>query len=45
MDNNVVIAYIGLGSNIGQRENNLDRAIDLLHHTEGIRSRACFSLL
>ncbi len=36
MANSGVISYIALGSNIGEREENLDTAIDLLHHAESI---------
>jgi len=33
---NSVTAYIGLGSNIGEREKNLNTAIDMLNETPGI---------
>ncbi len=33
----VVTAYLGLGSNLGDRLTQLKQAMDLLHHTSGIR--------
>lgn len=37
MGNNSVTAYIGLGSNIGDREKNLDSAIDMLRETPCVK--------
>ncbi|SMO80607.1 2-amino-4-hydroxy-6-hydroxymethyldihydropteridine diphosphokinase [Melghirimyces algeriensis] len=31
-----IIAYIGLGSNLGRRMANLEEAVDRLHHREGV---------
>jgi 2-amino-4-hydroxy-6-hydroxymethyldihydropteridine diphosphokinase len=40
-----VIAYIALGANLGDRRANIERAIDLLRATAGIRVRKVSSLL
>lgn len=40
-----VEAYIGLGSNLGDRHQNIQRAVDLLRQAEGIRVRQISSLL
>lgn len=37
MSGSHVTAYIGLGSNIGNRDENLNRAVDMLRNAEGIR--------
>ena len=37
MSGNQVTVYIGLGSNIGNREENLSRAVDMLGNIAGIR--------
>ncbi len=40
MSDNFVTAYIGLGSNIGNREENLTKALEMLRSTAGIRVTA-----
>lgn len=40
MNDNFVTAYIGLGSNIGNREENLTKALEMLRSTAGIRVSA-----
>lgn len=39
-----VTAYLGLGSNLGQREDNLARAADLLGSSHQVRVQRCSSL-
>jgi 2-amino-4-hydroxy-6-hydroxymethyldihydropteridine diphosphokinase/dihydroneopterin aldolase/2-amino-4-hydroxy-6-hydroxymethyldihydropteridine diphosphokinase len=43
MNGNQVISYIGLGSNIGDRKANLDRAIDMFRELNGIEVTAVSS--
>ncbi|HEX2926038.1 MAG TPA: 2-amino-4-hydroxy-6-hydroxymethyldihydropteridine diphosphokinase [Ruminiclostridium sp.] len=43
MDNKEVTAYIGLGSNLGDRESRLNRAIELLAQAEGVKVTAASS--
>lgn len=40
MSVNKIIAYIGIGSNVGDRQANLDGAVDMLRHTKGIEVKA-----
>ena len=37
MSGKAVAAYLGLGSNLGNREENLNHAVDMLRNTAGIR--------
>jgi len=37
MSGNLVTAYIGLGSNLGDREEHLNRAVGMLENTSGVR--------
>ena len=45
MNGSGIIAYIGIGSNIGERSNNLDCAIEMLNLTNGIEVTAVSSYI
>jgi len=43
MFNNEVMAYLGIGTNMGDKKANLDGAVDMLMHTCGIKVKAVSS--
>lgn len=45
MNGNQTTAFIGLGANIGDRKKNLNQAIEMLKHTEGIEVAVVSSYL